>query len=135
MPEVKSARRNIMQLKKRSYRNFKFLLTLMILGFSAISMAEVNTVDAKIDKIQHASDAEKGILVEQLREDISAQKYNSTETNGSSENNISIDEKIQNRRSKTITPSKCGMGKCGMGKCGMNKKSQKSPESNSSSCD
>jgi len=122
-----------MLLKKRLLNKIILGATLFLLGFSVLSMANTATIDEKIAKIQQATGAEKERLIKQLKEEISEQKYDSTEKNSSKENNTSvdlntsiesnssIDEKIKNRASKSIAPSKCNVGRCGMGKCGMGK--------------
>lgn len=114
--------------------NSLFLLLPILLLFSLFSAAEANTLDDQIEQIMKASEKEKKILVKQLKDEISKQKYDHTEQNGSkgkqdSESNSSIDKKITQRSSKFIPVSdtnrakfgmdKCGPGKCGSGKCNM----------------
>lgn len=96
-----------------------FTWLLFILGFSLFAFANESTLDDKIDKILKASEKEKAILVKQLKDDISKQKYSRIDSNQTAENNSSIDKKIKNRPSKFLPMAKCGMDKCGMGKCGM----------------
>jgi len=112
---------SMIQLKKIFYsKNIKSIFTMLLLLFSVISFASENNIDAKINQIISASPQEKTILIDELKNDISTKKYNSSDTKKTT--NKSIDEKIQNRESKSIPMSKCGIGKCGMShssKCGM----------------
>ncbi|WP_169745651.1 hypothetical protein [Sulfurovum lithotrophicum] len=142
MPKVKSARRSILTLKKILPKKIKSALALFFLGFSVWSIAQTNTIDEKIDKIKKASGTEKKLLLKQLEVDISQQKYNSIDTNRSTENNKSIDENIKEHTSKDLNSStwkmnKCGTGKCGTVKCGVGKKPKaaKSLETNVPTCD
>ena len=142
MPKVRSVRKNIMLLKVRSIRKLLFGLTLFILGFSVLTMANTDTVDDKIAKIQQASDAEKAHLIKQLKEDISEEKYENTDKNSSIENNTSIDANSSVKTdtnhtsadSKTLPVSKCSAGRCGIGKCGGISQKPKAGMSHAAKC-
>jgi uncharacterized low-complexity protein len=111
-----------MKLGKIFYKNIQILLGVLFLSYSTFSFAQDNNIDAQINNILKASPSEKEQLIKDLKSDVSEIKYNNTEDKDSSIISKNIDEKIQNRESKSITMSKCGAGKCGMGKCGMSTK-------------
>jgi len=103
-----------MKLGKIFYKNIQILLGVLFLSYSTLSFAQDNNIDAQIKNILKASPSEKEQLIKDLKSDVSEIKYNNTENKDSSIISKNIDEKIQNRESKSITMSKCGAGKCGM---------------------
>lgn len=121
---------NIILLKKIFHKNVKAVL-ILFLFISSLTFA--NNVDEKIEKIINASPQEKELLIKELKEDISTSKYNKTDTKKAAKSNKTIDEKIENRKSKSIPMSRYGAGKCGMGKCGSSHGS-KCGSSNDSKC-
>lgn len=117
---------NMTQSKEILHKKVKALFTLFLLLFSVLTYASDNDIDKQIDKIINASPQEKKILIDELKNDISTNKYDKTETKKAVKSNKTIDEKIKSRDSKSIPASRCGSGKCGGGsshgsKCGTGK--------------
>lgn len=97
---------------KNLYKSIKLLVFLSILSIPIVIFAQESDIDVKISKILKASVAEKEILLDELKNDISKETYNKTELLKTEKSNKSIDEKITLRRTKSISKSKCGMNKC-----------------------